>query len=267
MQDESDIFTGLSLEEKGDIDGAINLYKTMISKDKNADFAFTELFMLKNKYSRNDVLTYFDNIPANNKHYALASKLIADNDLQNNRFDDAIGIYDKLISNYPKDYQGINAKFEELFAYLNIKNDKTKATQMLSDIKAMNLTDPEWEMRTEAAEGLLGLAGNSATKNQAATSNQNNEINNPPKEYALFANYPNPFNPSTIISYQIPKDELVTLKVFDALGREVKTLVNEFKFQGKYSVSFDASKLASGVYFYQLRSGDFVSIKKMILLK
>jgi len=83
----------------------------------------------------------------------------------------------------------------------------------------------------------------------------------------LIANYPNPFNPSTIISYQIPDDGLVTLKVFDALGREVKTLVNEFKSQGKYSVSFDASNLTSGVYFYQLRAGDFVSIKKMILMK
>ncbi len=263
----SDIFTGLVLEDKGRIDDAINFYKTMISADKNADFAFTELFMLKNKYSRNDLLTYLDNIPANNKHYAIVSKLIADNDLQNNQFDDAIGIFDKLISNYPNDYQGINAKFEELFAYLNIKNDNTKATQMLSEIKAMNLTGPEWEMRTKEAEVLLGLAGNSATKNQAGTSSQNNEVNNPPKEYALFANYPNPFNPSTIISYQIPYDGIVTLKIFDELGREVKTLVNGYKSQGRYSVNFNASQLSSGVYFYQLRSGNYSSIKKMVLLK
>ncbi|MHB1686708.1 MAG: T9SS type A sorting domain-containing protein [Ignavibacteriaceae bacterium] len=88
-----------------------------------------------------------------------------------------------------------------------------------------------------------------------------------PEFYSMRQNYPNPFNPSTIIHYEIPKDGLVTLKVFDVLGREVKTLVNEFKSQGNYSVSFDASQLASGVYFYQLKSGDFVSIKKMILMK
>ena len=263
----SDIFAGISFENAGRIEDAIACYKNMIANDNNAGFALTELAAINNKYSRNDMLSYFANIPVVNKHYPLALKLIADNDLQNNKFDEAISIYDKLITNYPNDYQGINAKFEKLFAYLNIKNDKIKATQILSNIKAMNLTDQEWAMRTEAAEGLLGLAGNSATKNQAATSNQNNEVNNPPKEYALFANYPNPFNPSTIISYQIPKDGMVTLKVFDALGREVKTLVNGFKSQGRYSVSFDASKLASGVYFYKIESGSFQSVKKMMLLK
>ncbi|MHB1688380.1 MAG: arylsulfotransferase family protein [Ignavibacteriaceae bacterium] len=104
----------------------------------------------------------------------------------------------------------------------------------------------------------------------SGSSNNTTSVNgngNVPGQFLLEQNYPNPFNPSTIISYQIPKDGLVTLKVFDALGREVKTLVDEFKSQGKYSVSFDASHIASGVYFYQLRAGDFVSIKKMILLK
>ena len=80
-------------------------------------------------------------------------------------------------------------------------------------------------------------------------------------------NYPNPFNPTTEISYQIPKDGLVSLKVFDALGRKVRTLVNEYKSQGKYSVNFDAGNLSSGVYFYQLKTGNYTSIKKMILLK
>ncbi|MHB1687630.1 MAG: T9SS type A sorting domain-containing protein [Ignavibacteriaceae bacterium] len=72
---------------------------------------------------------------------------------------------------------------------------------------------------------------------------------------------------TSIISSLFTKDGIVTIKIFDALGREVKTLVNEYKTHGKYSVSFDASKLASGVYFYQLRAGDFVSTKKMVLTK
>jgi hypothetical protein len=86
-------------------------------------------------------------------------------------------------------------------------------------------------------------------------------------KYELSQNYPNPFNPSTIISYQLPKDGVITLKVFDILGREVITLVKDYKTQGTYAVSFDASKLASGVYFYQLRAGNFISTKKMLLLK
>ncbi|MDR3625809.1 MAG: T9SS type A sorting domain-containing protein, partial [Ignavibacteriaceae bacterium] len=88
-----------------------------------------------------------------------------------------------------------------------------------------------------------------------------------PTEYALNQNYPNPFNPSTVIEYQLPKEGYVTLKVFDILGREVKTLVNGYKSQGRYSVSFDASKFASGIYIYELKSNDFSSIKKMILTK
>ncbi len=79
--------------------------------------------------------------------------------------------------------------------------------------------------------------------------------------------YPNPFNPTTIISYQLPKAGAVTLKIYDSMGREIKTLVNETKDKGSYNVSFNASSLPSGVYFYQLRSGDYISTKKMVLLK
>lgn len=87
------------------------------------------------------------------------------------------------------------------------------------------------------------------------------------KEYALEQNFPNPFNPSTKIKFQIPNDGYVTLKVYDILGNEIATLLNEEKPQGKYELNFNASSLASGVYIYKLQAGDFVSSKKMILLK
>ena len=88
-----------------------------------------------------------------------------------------------------------------------------------------------------------------------------------PKEFILYQNYPNPFNPTTTISYQIPKAGNVTIEIFDCLGREIKTLVDEFKQQGFYSINFDASHLASGIYFYQLKAGGFISTKKMIVLR
>ena len=88
-----------------------------------------------------------------------------------------------------------------------------------------------------------------------------------PKEYSVSQNFPNPFNPSTTIKYQIPRPGLVTMKVFNPLGREVTTLVNENKTEGFYEVNFDASKLPSGIYIYQLKANDFVSSKKMILIK
>jgi len=86
-------------------------------------------------------------------------------------------------------------------------------------------------------------------------------------EYGLEQNYPNPFNPATIIRYQIPKAGNVTLKIYDILGSEVTTLINEVKSEGRYEVNFDASSLASGVYLYRLQVNDFVSTKKMILMK
>jgi Peptidase family M28/Immune inhibitor A-like, MAM domain/Secretion system C-terminal sorting domain len=86
-------------------------------------------------------------------------------------------------------------------------------------------------------------------------------------EYSLEQNYPNPFNPSTIIQWQLPKDNFVTLKVYDLLGNEITTLVSEEKTAGNHQVIFDASVLPSGVYFYTLRAGNFTSTKKMMLTK
>ena len=80
-------------------------------------------------------------------------------------------------------------------------------------------------------------------------------------------NYPNPFNPTTTISYALPKAGNVMLKVYDALGREVSTLVNTHQESGRYSVNFDASKLSSGMYIYKLTSGSFSEVKKMMLVK
>jgi hypothetical protein len=88
-----------------------------------------------------------------------------------------------------------------------------------------------------------------------------------PTEYSLEQNYPNPFNPTTTISYSIKEKGLVTLKVFDILGNELKTLVNEEKEVGSYNIEFYAASFASGIYFYSLQSGEFLSTKKMILLK
>jgi hypothetical protein len=88
-----------------------------------------------------------------------------------------------------------------------------------------------------------------------------------PETFALYANYPNPFNPSTKIRYAIPENNYLTLKVFDLRGREIVTLVNEKKASGNYEVTFNASNLSSGTYFYQLKTENFIQTKKMTLLR
>jgi hypothetical protein len=88
-----------------------------------------------------------------------------------------------------------------------------------------------------------------------------------PNEFQLEQNYPNPFNPSTIIGYHLPSNAFVVLKIFDILGREVETLVNEHQDRGNYSIQFNASNLPNGVYFYRLDAGTYHNSKKLLLLK
>jgi len=88
-----------------------------------------------------------------------------------------------------------------------------------------------------------------------------------PAAFSLSQNFPNPFNPTTVIHYTVPKTSLVNLSVFNLLGQEVKTLVNEEKSPGEYEVRFDGSNLPSGIYFYRLVAGDFVKTMKMLLMK
>lgn len=88
-----------------------------------------------------------------------------------------------------------------------------------------------------------------------------------PEAFYLYQNFPNPFNPETRISYKVSEPSFVTIKVFNIIGQEVKSLVNEFKQSGQYNVQFDGTGLTSGVYFYKLEANRFTDIKKMILLK
>jgi Secretion system C-terminal sorting domain len=92
-------------------------------------------------------------------------------------------------------------------------------------------------------------------------------VRNIPVGYSLSQNFPNPFNPTTAISYQLPSFSHVMIKVYDVLGREVTALVNENKPAGNYSVKFDGNKLVSGIYFYRMESGSFSQTKKLLLLK
>jgi hypothetical protein len=94
---------------------------------------------------------------------------------------------------------------------------------------------------------------------------KNNNIT--PVSYKLFQNYPNPFNPTTTITFNIIKQDRVSLKVYNILGEVVSNLIDEVKSPGNYSIRFDAHRLSSGIYFYELNTGDFREVKKMVILK
>ena len=123
-----------------------------------------------------------------------------------------------------------------------------------------------WKMKfTDPVPGDIGYVNGWGIKIMSVTGTGNET--NIPFKFELAQNYPNPFNPATTINYTIQKLGLVTLKVYDILGKEVATLVNETKDAGNYSINFNASKLSSGMYFYKLESGNFSNVKKMIILK
>ncbi|MCS7052749.1 MAG: T9SS type A sorting domain-containing protein [Ignavibacterium sp.] len=120
----------------------------------------------------------------------------------------------------------------------------------------------------------VGRAYNSAVtqfyKNNFASiplSVQNNQPTHIVNDYELYQNYPNPFNPQTKIKFSVPELSFVKLSVFDILGKEVRTIVNDWKTTGEYVVEFDGSELPSGVYLYQIKAGNYVETKKMILIK
>jgi parallel beta-helix repeat protein len=130
------------------------------------------------------------------------------------------------------------------------------------------ITDPTVEAVSLTATDDWNTSGFAFLELITDVEKENDQI---PNEYSLHQNYPNPFNPSTTITFSIPNEDLVSLKVFNSLGEEVADLLNETKPMGNYSVTFDASSatggLTSGVYFYKISAGSFIQTKKMILVK
>ncbi len=149
-------------------------------------------------------------------------------------------------------------------------NSSYTSNTTVNSTSASNMT---WHYHLDGSSGCT-MTGGSAQSTKPNICMQMNMIvgskpisSEIPTVFSLAQNYPNPFNPVTSIKYSVPKQSLVKLVIYDIIGREVATLVNEVKTPGNYTASFDASMYASGVYFYRMESGDFTDVKKMVLIK
>ena len=147
-------------------------------------------------------------------------------------------------------------------------------TSVSMNENSSHLIIPNWENLITQPVLILVDSGNDGTiddtleiLNQITSVDDDQGSMLTPDSYNLAQNYPNPFNPTTKISWQTPVGSHQTLKIYDVLGNEVATLVDEFREAGRYEITFDASNLASGIYFYRLNAGSFVETKKMILIK
>ena len=162
----------------------------------------------------------------------------------------------------------INNMRIELYTKNNVQAAKTILNQVEKQanlINPMELNDAEHMLQSyvDPKTGSMPNAG----YQPSGSSTQQSVVSIQQQQIGLLENYPNPFNPTTTIAYQIPTDGHVAIKVFDILGRDVTTLVDEFKPAGSYTVQFDASRLASGIYFYSIHAGEYTALKKMLLLK
>ena len=143
-----------------------------------------------------------------------------------------------------------------IIAFINGKgNSNTPVNYSYTD---MNLNQGNYNYRLKQ----IDLNGNFTYYNLS-----NEVVIGIPDAFSLSQNYPNPFNPRTIINYQLPLSGHVSLKIFDVLGNEVETLVNEVKPAGRYKVDFNAASLPSGIYFYKIKTGNFSEVKRMMLVK
>lgn len=170
------------------------------------------------------------------------------------KYNQAIHLYEKLLAVVNED--GELEVMVNLTTLYHLNGQDMEAKRMLSSISSKY--GYEEELIANLTADISG-DGSQMDKNAEAVQ---------PKEFQLFNNYPNPFNPVTRISYSIPRSALVTLKIYDVLGRQIQTLVNEVQEANNYSVNFDATNLSSGIYFYTLQAGkDFVETKKMLLVR
>lgn len=130
----------------------------------------------------------------------------------------------------------------------------------------LSLTDPQRDNAVPAHWKASKLYGTPGALNDVYTK-VNGSSSELPNDFALYNNYPNPFNPATVISYQIPSESFVIVKIYNVLGNEIATVVNEEQAPGKYSVQWNAAGLSSGIYFMTMRAGIFMATKKLLLLK
>lgn len=131
---------------------------------------------------------------------------------------------------------------------------QTAGTVTMAAVGSIGSNPPPWHHATNL---MITVTPSTGIKKIEETANN----------YALKQNFPNPFNPNTLISYSIPKATYVNLIVYDILGQQIATLVNQKLDAGSYQVNFDGTGVASGIYYYKLTTGDFTSIKKMTLIK
>jgi len=170
------------------------------------------------------------------------------------------GIQDVITGDQTGTFYCISGRVDTVIFTHNYPGDRITTVNVIPSIDG----NTSYDLLAGTLEGIVACFSGGI---DFVTNSETIITNEVPTEFALLQNYPNPFNPVTTIEFKVPESGLITIKIYDLLGREVKTLVNEEMQPGNYTVKLNASTFASGIYFYSLSAGDFISTKKMVLLK
>ncbi|MFZ1322558.1 MAG: T9SS type A sorting domain-containing protein [Ignavibacteria bacterium] len=248
-------------ENSGEFSDAIEIYKEIITDYKDSLYAVSSLSRLFNCHEKkNSTVTEFNLLQ---NYYSDIFEDTTYSETQRNLSEDFM-IKTKVKQN---NIEGAVSDYNTI--YTNNMNT-TKGTHALINMEILsagtgdNLSGSNeienLEIKQNRINDILSSVINKKSDNLSV-------INKQPERFLLSQNYPNPFNPTTKIMYSIPVSGNVAIKIFDITGREIKSLLNEFRNAGSYEVEFDGSSLASGVYYYKLETNNFSEIKKMILIK
>lgn len=273
------VLYGIQLLIQGKYQEAKNYFMNIINENPGNQIAYVHLYNCYCKETSSEIIKFFENLPkqASKDHKLLLSYL----HLKNVDYEKALEVNNSLIEADPNSSLAARAKLNNAYIALYNDNKINEAIKIFNDV----MNKPELSIPVELQMVYDAITCYSTTYGQEAKnlaylslyeSTNEPELNKEdslsqaidlPTEYSLCSNYPNPFNPTTTIKFDLPNDGFVQLKVFDILGNEVATIVNENRVAGSYEVTFNASTFASGVYIYKIQAGTFINSKKMILLK
>lgn len=263
------------LQLLGKYEEAIELYNSVLEKEQNTEFGRYALVRIEECYWHAKKPGFTDFIDRNintrfttkNELNGIAIELLNRKLMEADDYKNVLLNNDKILNDYSK-YPEMRkyALFNEGYVYLTYLYDRNTAEALFTQL-ASEFPD---DQLVHDSKLLLGLGDNGyAIRNENIDEGKtsDNSITDNPTECKLLTNYPNPFNPTTIIEYQLPESGLVTIKVYDILGKEITTLVKEHKEAGVHTAEFNAGNLPSGVYICQITAGNTIQAKKMILTK
>jgi hypothetical protein len=234
----------------------------LINNYPDYSVSYNALNLLKETFAENefaakkDIYKYLLNKKAKKDLYGMAGLILAEIDKENK-----LEYYDEVIKNFKGERIVELVMFDKFVYYYFDKIDQKKAREILKEL------DNQFPLSEGAVEAHRIFGDEEYFDIEPIRKSEQDHINQTVLEFSLSNNYPNPFNPTTNIPYYLPKDSRVSIIVYNIHGQKVKELINEFKPAGSYQVTFNSSDLASGVYFYRIKAGDFVKTKRMLLIK